>query len=100
MERTVEVITLTRPELERLIQQTVRVTVTEFTSNRIPPLMDKAQVAEYLGKTTATINRYMREGMPFRKIDGGYPEFYKFDIDRWLRERSKEIQGQTDNTEG
>lgn len=82
-----EIVTLTKDDLERLIQKTVRVTVSEFTNNRIPPLMDKAQVADYLGKTPATINRYMREGMPFRKIDGGYPEFYKVDIDRWLRER-------------
>jgi hypothetical protein len=30
----------------------------------------------------------MREGLPFRKIDGGYPEFYKESIDRWVRERA------------
>lgn len=88
-----EIVTLTQKDLERLIQKTVRDTVSEFTRNRVPPILNKAQVADYLGKTTATIDRYMREGMPFRKFDGGYPEFYKLDIDRWISERFQKVPG-------
>jgi predicted DNA-binding transcriptional regulator AlpA len=62
--------------------------------------MNKAQVAEYLDKSTATIDRYMREGMPYRKIDGGYPEFYKSEIDRWVNERSKEVSWQANHSQG
>lgn len=96
----VEIVTLTKHDLEQLIAQTVRATVTELKPNHVPPILSKAQVAEYLGKTTATIDRYMREGIPFRKIDGGHPEFYKSDIDNWLRERFQTVQGQANNGKG
>lgn len=79
---------LTQDDIETLIQRTVDVTLSKFERlHRMPALMNKAQVADYLGKPVSTINRYMREGMPFRKVDNGYPEFYKDDIDRWLLER-------------
>jgi predicted DNA-binding transcriptional regulator AlpA len=82
---------LTNADVELLIQRTVDATLSKLEKlHRVPPLMNKAQVAEYLGKSTATIDRYMREGMPFRKIHGGYPEFYRPDIDAWLNERFRE----------
>lgn len=94
-----EMIVLSRNEVEQLIQDTVKATVSHMTRHT-PPLMTKAQVAAYLDKSTATINRYMREGMPFRKIDGGHPEFYRSEVDRWLNERVQEISGQTHHTKG
>ena len=72
-------------QFKSLIRDAVRATVSEIQSH--PPLMTKAQVASYLGKSVPTIDRYMREGMPFRKEGKGHPEFLKSDIDRWLRER-------------
>lgn len=72
-------------ELEALIRRTV---ADALQRDRVPPILTKAQVAEYLGKSIATINRYMREDMPFRKDGNGYPEFYKADIDRWIEWRS------------
>lgn len=79
---------LTTEDVESLIQKTVDATLSKLEKlHRVPPLMTKAQVAEYLGKSTATIDRYMREGLPFRKYDGGFPEFYRPDIDEWLRDR-------------
>jgi len=63
----VEIVTLTKHDLETLIQDTVRATVSKFTKP-VPPIMNKSQVAEYLGKSTATIDRYMRdEKMPPQK---------------------------------
>jgi excisionase family DNA binding protein len=66
-------------------------------SRPIPPLLTKAQVADYLGKSVPTIDRYMREGLPFRKVDGGHPEFYKTEIDRWLNERVQEVRREANN---
>ena len=86
-------ITTTTSELRTLIAEAVKDAV------RVPPLLTKAQVADYLGKSVPTIDRYMREGLPYRKIDGGHPEFYKPDIDRWLNERFQTVRGKADNGE-
>lgn len=85
-------------ELEKLIRDTVRATVSEF--KRTPPILTKKQVAEYLGKSVPTIDRYMREGLPFRKIDGGYPEFYKSLVDEWINERVQKVSRKEDHVEG
>lgn len=92
---TVKVVTLTRDDIQKLIHETVRVTVSEFRRDKVPPILTKAQAADYLGKSVATINRYMREGLPFRKDGTGYPEFYKSELDRWINERIQTISGQT-----
>ena len=84
-------------DLEKLIRDTVRVTVSEF--KHTPPILTKKQVAEYLGKSVPTIDRYMREGLPFRKIDGGYPEFYKPQVDGWMNERFQKVSGKEDGAE-
>jgi len=78
---------LSSQDIQKLIQETVRVTVSEF--RHTPPILTKKQVADYLGKSIPTIDRYMREGLPFRKIDGGYPEFYKESVDKWWVERKE-----------
>lgn len=92
---------LTQQDLEELIRETVRVTVHALARDRTPPIMTKAQVAAYLGKTPAVINRYMRDGMPFRKDGTGYPEFYKSEIDRWVDRRGsiQKVSGKKDRPE-
>lgn len=86
---------LTTEDIETLIQRTVDATLSRLEKlHRVPPLMTKAQVAEYLGKSTATIDRLMREGLPFRKYDGGFPEFYRPDIDAWLHDRFRNSSDQ------
>lgn len=87
-----EVLQIERSELESLLIRATRIGVSQAT--RVSPILTKAQVAAYLDKSIPTINRYMKEGMPFRKVDGGYPEFYKSQIDRWIDERSQEVQRQ------
>lgn len=100
----VKVVTLTVEEVEDLIQATVRATVTEIKPNHVPLLMDKSQVADYLGKTKATINRWMKQGLPYRKEGKEYPEFYRPLVDKWMEERFSEylqnLEGETDNAEG
>jgi predicted DNA-binding transcriptional regulator AlpA len=95
-----EIVTLTKQEVRELIEEAAREVMKQIQKQRTSPLMNKAQVAEYLDKSTATIDRYMREGMPYRKIDGGYPEFYKSEIDRWVNERSKEVSWQANHSQG
>lgn len=53
-------------------------------------VMDKRQVAEYLGKSPATIERWMAEkGLPFKKADpNAQPMFRRSEIDAWLASRN------------
>jgi hypothetical protein len=81
----VEVIVTSKPELEQLIETAVRVAVSKITPVHFPLLMNKKQVAEYLGKSISTVNSYMTEGMPYRKEGNEHPEFYKPDVDEWLK---------------
>jgi predicted DNA-binding transcriptional regulator AlpA len=57
-----------------------------------PSIMNRAQLRAYLGKPESTIKRYMREGMPYRKVDSDHPEFYKKDIDEWIEKRFQQIE--------
>jgi phage terminase Nu1 subunit (DNA packaging protein) len=77
-------------ELKQLIETTVTIALSK--SKHFPSIMTKKQVADYLGKPTSTINRWMREGMPFRKEGNDYPEFYRPHVDKWLEERFGGIQ--------
>jgi predicted DNA-binding transcriptional regulator AlpA len=89
-----EILTLSKNEARQMIEEAVLSVMLKIEKKHVSPLMTKAQVAKYLDKSVATINRYMREGLPYRKIDDGYPEFYKSEIDRWVNERSEKVQGQ------
>lgn len=92
-------IALTKDDLQDLIQRTVTATVAKV-STRTPPIMTKAQVADYLGKSVPTVDRYMREGLPYRKEGKDHPEFYKKQVDRWLDERAQTIPRREDRPEG
>lgn len=47
-----------------------------------PSLMTKRECAEYLRVSVSTMDRLMKDGMPYRKV-GGQPRFNKDDVDRW-----------------
>jgi predicted DNA-binding transcriptional regulator AlpA len=87
-----EVAILTKNDLEQIIHSTVSAAVLQIKPAHFPLIMTKKQVAEYLGKTPSTINRWMTEGLPFRKEGKEHPEFYKPEVDRWLSERFSEPQ--------
>jgi excisionase family DNA binding protein len=88
---------ISQTELEGIIERSVNAAIAKVRAT--PPILTKAQAAEYLGKTVPTIDRYMREGIPFRKIDGGHPEFLKSDIDRWLSERFQKVSRQANHAQ-
>lgn len=77
--------------LRELVEDSIQLALSR-AAKPPPPIMTKAQVADYLGKSISTVNRYMKEGLPFRKVENDYPEFYKKDIDRWLEERFSAAQ--------
>jgi excisionase family DNA binding protein len=47
--------------------------------------MTRSQLAAYLGVSLPTVNRHMKEGMPYSRL-GEQPRFHKSDIDRWLKD--------------
>jgi hypothetical protein len=87
-----EVAILTKNDLEQIIHSTVSAAVLQIKPAHFPLIMTKKQVAEYLDKPLSTINRWMTEGLPFRKEGKEHPEFYKPEVDRWLSERFSEPQ--------
>lgn len=95
----VEVITLSRAELTRLIEDTAsRVVhaVRNEVSRPTPEIMTKAELADYLRCDVSKINRYMKDEDSPLPVEyfGSTPRFRKVDIDSWLRnERIQEIQG-------
>lgn len=48
-----------------------------------PSLMTKRECAEYLRVSVSSVDRYIKEGLPCRKV-GGQPRFVKDDVDEWL----------------
>lgn len=86
--------TISNAELQRLIETTVSIALSK--TKHFPLIMTKKQVADYLGKPVSTINRWMREDLPYRKEGNEYPEFYKPDIDKWAYERFQKVPGQAD----
>lgn len=87
-----QVVTLTTDDLEQLIDKTVSVAVSKIKPDRVPPIMNKKQVAAYVDKPISTIERWMREGLPYRKEGKDYPEFYKPHIDKWISERFAHLE--------
>jgi excisionase family DNA binding protein len=100
---TVEVITLERSELERIIDRAAKHAVMELRNDLhkpTPEIMTKAELAEYLRCDVSKVNRFMSKGMPFTRF-GTNPRFYKSEIDTWLKnERVSEVQGQAGRAEG
>lgn len=80
----VEVITIEKTELIRLIETSVAGAIEKaINSTRPPEIMTKAEVAKYLKKSLPTINRWMRyHGLPYHGV--GRPTFSRADVDEWL----------------
>jgi predicted DNA-binding transcriptional regulator AlpA len=83
---------LSESELEQLIHTTVSAAVSKIKPIHFPAVMNKSQLANYLGKKKSTIDSYMKQGLPYRKEGKDYPEFYKPQIDEWIRERFAAIE--------
>ena len=50
--------------------------------------LDKKQVAEKFGISVATVNNYMRDGMPYYKIGAGkLVRFKAEEVEKWIVER-------------
>ena len=48
---------------------------------------NKKQLAEYLGKSTTTIYRYMEKGWPYRYTPTGSLEFDIREVEKWLNKK-------------
>lgn len=89
MSGSVQIISLSLDDLEDIIRKTARLTAAEFRSdfinNKAPAIMTKVELSSYIHKSIPTINRLMKKGLPFEKLDNEHPRFYKSAIDRWLQ---------------
>lgn len=81
-----QIIVLTPDQLTEIVSDAVEVGVSR--THKPPPLvMSKQQLADHLDKPISTINRWMTQGLPYRKEGNEYPEFYRPQVERWLEER-------------
>ena len=81
-----QILQITETQLESLLIRAARLGAAEFRRELAESeVMDKKQLAKYLQKSPATINRYMADGMPYS--GEGHPRFYKSDVDDWLKSR-------------
>lgn len=80
----VEIVTIEKTELIRLIDMTVAGAIERAIQSAKPPeIMTKDEVAKYLKKSRATINRWMRQnGLPYHGV--GRPTFNRAEVDAWL----------------
>ncbi len=80
----VEVVTIEKGELIRLIDMSISGAIERAIRSAKPPeIMTKAEVAKYLKKSHATINRWMRyNGLPYHGV--GRPTFNRVEVDAWL----------------
>jgi predicted DNA-binding transcriptional regulator AlpA len=51
------------------------------------PNLSKLQLAQVLGKSRKTIERYMASGMPHERTREGYARFSLSTVEAWLDER-------------
>lgn len=76
-----EIVTVEKTELMRLIESAVSSAVAKVLK---PPdeIMTKDEAAKYLKKSTSTITRWMKTGLPYH--GNGRPTFKRSEIDEWL----------------
>lgn len=95
---------LEESEITELIRKAVALATTdlrdELERSRTPELMTKDRLAIYLECHVSSINRFMKNGLPFEML-GDHPRFRKVDIDNWLKHGSVQtLQRETNNGEG
>lgn len=80
----VEVITIEKTELIGLIDSSISCVIEKaISSSKTPEIMTKAEVAKYLKRSNATINRWMRyHGLPYHGV--GRPTFSRAEVDEWF----------------
>lgn len=80
----VEVVTIEKAELIRLLDTSISGAIERAIRSTAPPeIMTKSEVAIYLKKSRATINRWMRNnGLPYH--GAGRPTFNRAEVDAWL----------------
>lgn len=84
----IRTLTFTENELEDLLVRAARLGAEQFYKQAQDPFRDtpltKQQAAEYLDVSVATIDRWMKQGLPFEKrTPNAHPKFFKSQIDRW-----------------
>ena len=84
-----ETVLIPRSELEAMLNHALEKAVQR---KHVPSVMTKAQLCEYVDKPRSTIEKWMREGLPYRKEGKDYPEFYKPQVDKWLEQRFSNVQ--------
>ena len=52
-------------------------------------LLEKKDVAEYLKVSVPTVERFMRDGLPFHKVGKRFVRFYQEEVDKWIIENNK-----------
>lgn len=52
--------------------------------------LKKKEVAERFGISVSSVNNYMRQGMPYYKIGSKLVRFSSEDVEKWLKEKSKD----------
>lgn len=76
-----ELITIEKTELVRLINESVRSAVAEALAPR-DEMLTKSEAAKYLKKSHSTITRMMKAGLPHH--GNGHPTFIRSELDAWL----------------
>lgn len=81
---------ITESEIVDIVRRAALAVVVDLRENLHPSreVMTKAQVAKYLGRSIATVDRWMLKGMPFQKEGNDHPTFIRKDVDYWLRTRN------------
>lgn len=76
-----EIVTIERGDLERLIESTVTRALERVLTPK-DEMMNKREAAKYLKKSLSTVTRWMSQGMPHH--GNGHPTFKKSEIDAWI----------------
>lgn len=83
------ILQLSRSDLDGMIRDAID----SVAKRPVSYVMTKKQLAVYLDQPISTINRWMKQGLPFYKVDEtSYPEFYKPQVDKWLEDRFSQIE--------
>lgn len=78
---------LTTDDLETIEQMIIK-SVRTALPKPVPYTLTKKQLAEYVQKPISTIDRWMKQGMPFHKeTETSFPEFIKPEVDKWMEDR-------------
>lgn len=84
------IIVMTERQVAEMIRQTAQAVADDLRADieggRVPELMNRAQLADYLGIHVGSVIRLIRAGMPYELVLST-PRFRKEDVDRWMRSR-------------